>query len=319
MLSFGLIMSVRLNGPSEKFGDTSLSNTFSTFEIGEPTSPKKQIIRKMGRGSLVLDAGKYFMLPEHGLHATFIEREDFGVGREDSRHVVRFGQLILNGPGVHESPDFVAVKPFDDKRELYNEWAANTYVNSVFDDQRAFMPLGVVRDKHGDTSMLSLYEHGVKTADTIFWADKESQPEALREKVIERAAMVSMYSLGLLHGARLIHGDAQAKNLGWDNRHARFVDLESSLLVPKDAVDQPEFTNKFLKDVTMFIQSTMQVEENEDQIASALRKPEVVSDMLESYSAGVVKARLRQDASPIPNYAILHEEAIRHTIDKTFK
>jgi hypothetical protein len=310
---------MRLSGRSEKLGDTTLSDNFSTFEIGEPAQPKERIIRKMGKGSLALDAGKYFMLPAKGLHASFIEREDFAADREDSRHQVRFGQMLLNGPGVYESPDFVAVKPFDDRRELYNEWAANTYVNSVFDEQRAFLPLGIAKDKHGDTSLISLYEHGVKTGDTVFWADKDMHPEALREDVIKRAAQTSMYGLGLMHGIHLIHGDAQAKNLGWDNRHTRLIDLEGSILIPSEGTDQPEFTDKILKDVTTFIYSTMQVEENEDQIAHALRKPSVIQAMMDSYSAGIKKAKRQQEGVHVPDYAALHEEQIRHSINKTFK
>lgn len=310
-------MTLRLNGRSEKLGSTSLSHEFSSFEIGEPAKPQERLIRKMGRGTVMLDAEKYFMLPDHGLNATFIEQPDFAYGREDSRHVVRFGQMLLNGPGIHESPDFVAIKPFDDKKELYNEWAANHYINSVFDDQRAFMPLGIVRDKHGDMNMITLYEHGVKTADAVFWADKESQPEALRAKVIENTAITCMYSLGLMHGARLIHGDAQAKNLGWDNRQARFVDLESAALIPRDAVQEAIYVDRVMKDVQIFIQSTMQVEENQDQIADVLRNPAVVNELMKSYKKGINEARHQQPVSRIPDYAALNEDRTRDLIDRT--
>lgn len=312
-------MSMRLHGPSEKFGDATLSNHFETFEIGEPAKPKERVIRNMAKRSLMLDASKYFMLPKSGIHAAFIEREDFGAEREDSRHQVRFGQMLLNGKGVHEQPDFIAVKPFDDRRELYNEWAANSYINDVFDEQRAFLPLGIYKNQDGDMNMLTLYEHGVKTADTVFWADREMHPEALREDVIRQAAKTAMHGLGLMHGVRMIHGDAQAKNLGWDNRQTRLVDLEGSSLIPEEAVDQPEYVSKVFQDVKTFIQSTTQVEENEDQIAHALRKPATVNAMIKQYSDGIKMAQQQESATRVPNYASLHNEQIRDVIDRTFK
>jgi tRNA A-37 threonylcarbamoyl transferase component Bud32 len=311
-------MSIRLNGRSEKFGSTSLSHEFSSLEIEQPASPTERL-RKIGRGAVVLDADRYFMLPDHGVTASFIEQEDFSYGRQDSRHQVRFGQMILNGQGVHESPDFVAVKPFDDKKELYTEWAANNYLNSVFDDQRAFMSLGVMRDKHGGMNMISLYEHGVKTADTVFWADKESEPEALRAKVIENTAITCMYSLGLMHGVRLVHGDAQAKNLAWDNRQPRFVDLEGAALIPKDEVQEAIHIDKIMKDVQVFIESTMQVEENQDQIAEVLRNPSVVNRLMKSYKKGIDEAHRQQPTSSTPNYAAINEERTRDFIARTVK
>lgn len=312
-------MSIRLNGRSEKFGSTSLSHEFSTFEIGEPVKSRERLVRHLGKNSIALDAEKYFMLPEKGLQATFIEREDFRYEREESRHQVLFGQLILNGPGIHELPDFIAVKPFDDRRELYNEWAANSYLNSVFDEQRAFLPLGVMKDKHGDMSMLTLYENGVKTADTVFWADKEAQPEALRAAVIENTAVACMYSLGLLHGARLIHGDAQAKNLAWDSRQPRFVDLESSALIPADAVDDSIYINKVMKDVQIFIQSTMQVDDNREQISEVLASPSVVNKVMKSYKRGINEARRQQPEIAVPDYAAINEDQTRDLIDRTVR
>lgn len=310
---------MRLSGRSEKFGSASLSHEFSTFEIGEPTKPKERLLRHLGKNSIVLDADKYFMLPEDGLRATFIEREDFAQDREDSRHVVRFGQMILNGHGIHEAPDFVAVKPFEDRRELYNEWAANAYLNGIFEDQRAFMPLGILKDGHGTMNLLTLYENGVKTADTVFWADGEAQPEALRPKVVETTANASMYGLGLMHGARIIHGDAQAKNLAWDTRQPRFVDLESAIHVPVDAVGEAVYADKILRDVSTFIYSTMQVDENQDKIADVLSKPTVADKMIKSYKRGIDEARRQQPELTIPDYAAMHEDQTRDILQRTMR
>lgn len=316
-------MTIRLNGTSEKLGGTRLSSEFPRWEIrGETDSDrriKKHLLRSLGRHSVALDAGKYFRLPRKGLTSTFIEQPDFGLGREDSGHAVKFGQLVLNGPGIHEVPDLVAIKPFEDRGELYNEWGSSAYVNGLFDEQRAYLPLGVLKDSHGAPSMISLYEHGVKTADNVFWVDRELSPEALRPDVVERTATTCMYGLGLMHGARLIHGDAQAKNHGSDSRHVRFIDLENSLLIPVDGVDSEEFTDKIIKDVEVFIGSTGQVEDNRDQIAEPLRMPKVIDTMIMSYRQGIDKARSRQAGTHIPDYATIHEDAIRELIDRQYR
>lgn len=316
-------MTIRMNGTSERFGKTEQSPEFRLWEIRGETDvdnkTKKHLVRSLGRHSVALDAGKYCRLPKKGLTSTFIEQPDFGYGREDSRHGVRFGQLILNGPGVHEIPDLVAIKPFEERGGLYNEWASNAYVNGLFDEQRAYLPLGILKDEHGVPAMISLYEHGIKTADNVFWADRELSPEALRADVIKRTATTCMYGLGLMHGARLVHGDAQAKNLGSDARHVRFIDLEDSLLIPADGVDSAVYTDKIIKDIATFIGSTGQVDENREQITEALYKPTVIDTLIKSYRQGIDKARSRQPGIHVPDYATTHEDAIRALIDRQYK
>jgi hypothetical protein len=72
-----------------------------------------------------------------------------------------------------------------------------------------------------------------------------------------------------------------------------------------------------MKDVQIFIQSTMQVEENQDQIADVLRNPAIVNELMKSYKKGINEARHQQPVSRIPDYASLNEDRTRDLIDRT--
>lgn len=297
------------------------ATSFSSWEFGKEPKEGDKVLSMLGKRALfLLNSDEYLNLPPNAMfHGSFIEREDFGYGREESKHLARFGQMILNGGGVHEAPDFVALKTYDNPQDLHNEWAASMYANGLFDEQRAFLPLGVFKDKNtGDIGMVSLYEHGVKTADSIFWADKELEPEALRPETIEHMAIMCMRGLGLMHGSRIIHHDAQVKNLGTDNRHVRFIDLEDAELIPEDATDANEYAKKIMRDISTFIGSTMQSEENSDRIASVLSRPEVMDAMMQAYRDGLEKARQQQEGIHIPDYAAKHEDQIRSTMERTY-
>lgn len=311
--------SPRLRGPSERLGTANVSDQISAWSLeAAPTEADIKLLRDLGHLSVLLSSTAYGTLPRnaYNLRATFIDVNDFGIGREDSRHQVRFGQMLLNGRGIHENHDFVAVKPYDNEENLHREWAANAYANAVFDEQRGFMPLAVTRDEDGNPAAITLYEHGVKTFDNVFWADREEHPEALGRDNVINAATTCMYGLGLMHGSRLIHGDPQVKNLGKDNRHVRFIDLEDASLIPEDAIDDPEVIDKILRDVSVFIDSTLRVEENRERISEILHRPKIVSAMLRSYRSGLDKARLAQGDKRVPDYAKIHEEAIRDVIQK---
>lgn len=308
-------MSLRLRGSSERLGKAEVSERISGWSLDiSPQLADSALLRDMGNRTLLLASNAYTFKNKDGLHGSLIEREDFGQDREDSQHQVRFGQMILNGQGIHEIPDLVAIKPYEKNKHLYHEWAANAYANGLADEQRAYMPLGVYKDDQGTPNLVTLYEHGVTTYDRVFWADKNENPGALHKEVVREAAETCMYGLGLMHGSRLIHGDARAKNLGRDSRHVRFIDLEDATLVPEEAVEDQEYLDKMLKDITMFIDSTMQVEENAESISETLHTPREITRLIKSYRNGLAKARLSQEGKHIPDYAKLHEEAIRDII-----
>ena len=309
-------MSIRLRGPSERLGTATVSERLSDWSIDKkPTRQDARLLQKMGESTLLLASNAYVALPnDANLRASFIDKEEFGLGREDSQHQVRFGQLILNGQGVHEAPDFVAVKPFEQSEHLYNEWAASAYANGLSDKQLAYQPLAIYNDTTGTPNLVSLYEHGVTTYDSVFWTNPEEHPEVLEASIVRRAAETCMRGLGLMHGARLVHGDARVKNLGHDRNGPRFVDLEEAFLIPADGVNEREFTDKVLKDMSMFIDSLRQVDENVDQINDTLHNPEVVNAMLAAYQEGLDESREGQEVD-VPNYGHVHGEAVRSMIE----
>ena len=120
---------LRLPGPSEKLGSVSTSDEFLTWEIPDNESEQRMryLLNEMGRLTLVLDAVKYGnMHIDSSAQASFIEQEDFAAGRDESAHQVRFGQLIISGKDIYEQPDFVAIKPYENRADLYREWAAQS-------------------------------------------------------------------------------------------------------------------------------------------------------------------------------------------------
>ena len=175
--------SVRLPGKSEKLGSVSTSQEFLTWEVPDIDSEKRmrRVLKRMGRQALVLDDTKYGGM-DFGdqAHASFIEQDDFSSGRDESAHQVRFGQLILNGANFREQPEFVAQKPYNNRAELYKEWAAHEYINSLFNRQMGFVNLGVHNDKKGVESIISQYDHDVISFDSSFWADENTPSSALR-------------------------------------------------------------------------------------------------------------------------------------------
>jgi len=284
-------MSIRIHGPSESMGGADIVDNMSSWSLeNKPRRADADFMRNVPMDTTLLDRGKYPLIHPEKLHATFIEEEELGLGRAESQHQVRFGQMILNSAYDHEMPDLVAVKPFEIARDLHREWAANNYINSIGRYQRAFLPLGIWRRNNGDYNLITLYEHGVKSYDEVFWADRIGSPEALRAQVVEKAALTCVQGLGYLHGLGVVHGDAQAKNLAKDSRRVRFVDLESASLLPRvgSAVLEDAETDRLTsRDIDSFFGSTMLVSDNQDRIADVFNDYSMPVQLVRSYQDGL--------------------------------
>lgn len=266
----------------------------------------------MGRSSLVLDATKYGGIEfDAAAHGSFIEQEQFSSGRQDSAHQVRFGQLILNGKELHEQPEFVALKPYEDRSDLYREWAAHEYLNSLFDRQIGYINLGVHNDSDGVESIVSQYDHGVISFDSTFWADESAPAAALRPATLQRHAGLASESLGLMHGARMTHGDAQIKNLAADRQGPRAIDLESAEILDAERFDDPTSIAQTRRDLTVFIDSMGRVEENRQKIIEALSPEKVADRIVKSYMRGVKVGRASLGGEYVPNFEAQNEDVIR--------
>lgn len=251
-------------------------------------------IKRMGRLSLLLDGAQIEQLGDLHLRGEYIDRPEFAYGRDQSAHVVFFGQMILNSVSDYERPELVAIKPFgSDHKTALHELAVNTTVNRANGLVRAFEPLGMWRDEQGDYSLITRYEHAVQSYDRVFWANRDEEPEALAPAVVRKAVRLSSFGLGLMHGLGFAHGDPQVKNLGNDNTRMRFIDLEEARQFPRtpDQPDpDPEQTRRMIdQDWSIFVGSCFMEMANAEDIAEAmLDEYEAVA---KSYYKGIRRMR----------------------------
>lgn len=299
------------------------------IEMGLPggESDLHRIIDRLQIGSVALTAAE-FQLPDAQdtrIRASFIDNDELGLGRDEGQHQARFGQMILNGNGYYERPLLAAMKPFEHALKVHpnealaNEWLASNYLNSQSDRQLAYLPLGVWQNAQGINHLISLYEHDVISYDSIFWADREGQPEALRPATIEHALTDCIRGLGYLHGVGLAHTDAEAKNLAADLGGIRFIDLEDSVLLPRKG-NKIEASDKTLRlvrnDIEMFFDSTVQVDENRQPIGEVLGKRNMDQKLAQIYRAGL-KAGRADTGIDMPDLPTRHNEYFKTTIEHT--
>lgn len=309
--------SIRLSGSAEPLGQARKSSEFSGWnEEWLRAGAKSKVVSDLGRSTLLLHDIEYSLMPESGSRVTFIPQEEFAEGREDSKHQIEFGQAIFNGQGVHEEPEFIALKPFDDAADLKREWAVSQYLNESHDDQHALLPLGVYRDLDDNLSLITAYEHGIKSFDSVFWADRNINPEALRPMTVQRHIKLGLTALGMLHGSRVVHNDAQAKNMASDRKSVRFIDLEDAEIIHEDSVDDPLSIEKTRRDLRVFINSVTQVDENKEYVLPILRDKNQEDLFVKSYARGARKGRSSQNGLYLPNFGKDNEEHIRDLVRK---
>lgn len=260
--------------------------------------------------------------PGKDAKATFIDKEEFGRGRNEGQHGARFGQLIINGAGIWEAPAPVVLKPFNydvsdsPNDQLAREWATNDYVNSVSQEQLAYLPLGVWKNVEGINHLITLYEHDVVSYDNIFWQDRDAHPESLRKEVLENAYHQCLTGLGYLHGVGVAHNDAEAKNLASDRRGIRFIDLETATKIDYSNLDLATLATR--NDIETFIDSTLQVDDNRDLIEAVLTKRDVPQRFARLYRAGIRAASIDTGNKP-PKLYTTTDRYFEDTIDHARK
>ena len=322
--------SIRFNGTAEQMGNvTPLSSAEIPDEFDASERGIARLMASVPLGSVAL-LDSEFRLPDvpttaKSHRASFIDNAELGLGRDEARHQPRFGQMILNGVGLHERPILIAAKPFHGEEDehpdtyLQREWTASNYLNSLSDRELAFIPLGVWRTAEGINHLLSLYEHDVKSYDNVFWADKSITPEALRSTNIEHALTDCLRGLGYLHGVGLVHTDAEAKNMAADFSGVRFIDLEGIKQLPRKGsqVENSETTINLVRhDIETFFDSTIQVEENRADIAPVLAKSTTVRRLAQVYRAGLRQGK-KEAGIKMPALDTTTDEYFKSTINHT--
>ena len=287
--------SPRLNGPSEHLGVIKQLPEFKAEYGPDFERHLLRVVNAAQLGALTLSQAEVRIPATGVVRGSFVDREDFARGREDGVHGTRFGQMILNGADLHESPALVAIKPFGDDIEskpsdlLAQEWSMNNYLNSLSDEQIAYLPIGVWKNIYGINHLITLYEHDVVSLDNVFWADHDVNPEALRKETLEDAFRTGLVGLGYLHGTGVYHGDAEAKNLARDRRGVRFIDLETAAFLPPS---KTAATQRTRQDLETFIDSTLQVDENREYVEKILDKRSTGKEFARLYRLGIRAAEI---------------------------
>lgn len=277
---------------------------------------QSDVLENQTPSTLALHDIEYFILPEHGSRVSFTPQIGFEEGREDSKHQIEFGKIAVNGVGVHKEEDHIALKSFDNTDDLKREWAVSQYLNEINDDQYALLPLGVYKGQGDDFTLMTAYEHNIKSFDNIFWADRNLQPEALRPATIRRHIKLGMQALGMLHGSRVIHHDAQVKNMASDRKSVRFIDLEDAEIIHEDQIDESLSFEKTRRDLDVFIGSLTQVDDNKEYIVPTMRDAQQEHEFVKAYSRGVRKGRATQTGLFIPNFGKENADYIHDTFRK---
>jgi hypothetical protein len=301
-------------------GDLTKVADFGDESLHEST----RILKRLGKSSLILDK-TYYGKNVRGGSGRFVDQPKFEEGRGDNRHNVRFGELFISPSDALRHSDFIAAKPTLDKNglsDIVNEFTATNYLNLIGDIQNSYLPLGFWKNAEGIVSLVTLYEHGTKTYDSVFWADKDISPEALRPEVIQRALLDCVWGLGYLHAAGLIHGDAQVKNHAHDGRNVRFVDLESVTRLEQTdhgIIDTIENDVLRIRDLDQLISSTMMVEENRRAVGDILFHQKTLRNLSQHYIKGWIKgAKDSQLESVTPSLTDV-EATLSTVIDKYSK
>jgi hypothetical protein len=265
----------------------------------------KQVLRQFTPDTILLDRSQYFLAAgaaavEAGVTAQFVEQPEFAKGREFSANGVYFGQLNVTSPQYVDLPEFVAVKPHTTGDEIgksvMKELAAHNHMNALSTTERAYVPLGIWKDDAGMPQLVTLYDHAVQTFDNIFWAKTEEEAEKVTPGQIDAAMRHSMYGLGLLNGAGVAHGDAQAKNLGIDRKRVRFTDFDRTSLIPVVEAKTDEAKDLIDTDIGTFVTSTFFLTEDGsnkgviEMTADALSDKARTDDYIGRYHAGFARS-----------------------------
>lgn len=306
--------SPRFSGRAEPMGKIfSVESIPEGIRQGESAVHRLLIATDLGQVALLKNefrippaSERYAQVPR----ATFIEDSQLELGRGESQHQVRFGQMMVNAAGLHERPTLIAAKSFASRfpeenpnNSFAREWTLNTYLNTLSDRQLAYIPLGVWRTARGVAHLLSVYEHDVISYDNTFWVDRDVNPEALRRPNVADAYVECLRGLGYLHGAGIVHTDAEAKNLATDNKGTRFIDLEDASLLPLDGnhiADTDEVELLVRGDIETFLDSCMQVDANRPEIIRVLSSHDFDKRIAQSYRSGFRKGA--RDAGLRPHF-----------------
>lgn len=277
-----------------------------------PSDAAKRIVREIGRlgeRHLVLFQDNYpGFIGSENVEANFTSNPDFMIGREQSRQGVYAGPLSVTAE-LPTISTFVAVKPFDPRdgkrtglrappaHAVVHDLATNLHLNRI-SSGTAYTPYGILTgdDEFIVPSLITEFNERATSLNNTF-LDKPSDTEAHKKRVL-RAIELGSFGLGVVHGARMIHGDAYPHNFAVDGK---------TIIVNDTTTVRPFYrsraTNKQLikEDVRDFFDGVFDKENSSDMsrsiALSALRGEEVQNRMHDIYLDGVRLGAERADFS----------------------
>jgi len=130
------------------------------------------------------------------------------LGREDSHNLVFFGHLVLQDRSRKAFAETeVAVKPIKKVKEGLGELAMFQYMRSL--GIPTFRPIAF--SKHSDTAyLMTEFDRPVNTMDTVEWHELD------RDEKWQQVGL-GVSTLALLHSNMLFHGDAEFKNIAFND------------------------------------------------------------------------------------------------------
>lgn len=146
---------------------------------------------------------------------------------ESSRGVV-FGQLLIDDADIAPMQEYVAIKPHKIERAA-REAIASNLINSMSNitGMQTYEPLGFLKTKKGNASLITRYIPSTLTFDNVLWSERETITEQQIADALGKSAML----LATMHAAMaMTHGDAQPKNMAWNHKTDQpwAVDLEDT-------------------------------------------------------------------------------------------
>ena len=297
-------MSIRYDG-FETQAESVRIREFPTTMLGTRNRALTSLISSMKPGEMVLAEQQFYgVFDNESLTASFIENEDFSKGRTCSAHGVKFGQLVLESTFDQELPTHIAVKPFPSRgvtlneppiKALVHEWAATDHVAGLSNYERVYLPLGLWKDTKGTPQMITLFDEQSQTLDNVFWARGKVAANTGQEKIIS-ALCLSLYALGILHGAGLTHGDPQIKDFARDSKHIRFVDLTELELMQEDtdvvinSYDNKKAIRNDLKWLTLSaLDQQQRPNDMFEKVAAVITNETIIRGSAKFYDRGVIQ------------------------------
>ena len=296
----------------------------------QPNEGYKRLARDfegMGQGGLLIALGQLSCLEGvQNPESEFTLVPQFGVGRTASRQGVYFGTLDLSSERHQPITSHVAVKPYDRRRvdlgarpavAIAHDIATSAHLRRI-SDSSAYVPLGVYRSfgTFFVPNLLTNFEERSTSLDGVF---RQTEEGSIGRKVLH-AMKLGHFGLGVLHGAKIIHGDAFPQNFATDG--TRVVMNDTTTFRPFGN-NGSAVMSKTREDIQDFMQGVFHPDASTDFTRSVsapvIRNPSVRLTLWRAYAEGVGLSlnRLREASAPL---GVLGEDEhaciLRTVVDK---